>query len=216
MIGTLLVLPVVGINRLHRAFVVRRATGGAILGLVAVGIACFIPGALLLVLAGPDRGWVIGAMIVLGLVVGSAFAIVGGIGAFAVARRNGEPVPRKALVGAGVAVLALGGLFSAAYISYRNSQPPPGDHSVANASAETRALWTAADTGDVETVRRLAATCADPWVQFPTPDGKHDAHGAADSRLLDLPDDEEPPYAEIMKILGPAKDSWYDRCGREG
>lgn len=213
MIGCLLVLPIIGINRLHRAFVVRRTTGGAILGLVAVGIACFVPGAALLVWVGPDRGWVIGAMVVLALIVGSVLGIVGGVAALIRARKSGERTPRQALVGAGVAVVVIGGLISAAYISYRNSQPPTGDHSVANASAETRALWVAADTGDVETVKRLAATCADPWVQFPTPDGKHDAHGAADSRLLDLPDDQEPPYAEIMKILGPAKESWYDRCG---
>jgi hypothetical protein len=213
MIGCLLELPILGVNRLHRAFVVRRTTGGAMLGLVAVGIACFVPGAVLLVWVGPDRGWVIGAMVVLALIVGSVLGIVGGIAALIASRRAGERAPRRALVGMGIAVVAIGGLISAGYISYRNSQPPPGDHSVANASAETRALWTAADTGDVETVRRLAQTCADPWVQFPTADGKHDAHGAADARLLDLPDDQEPPYAEIMKILGPAKSSWYDRCG---
>jgi hypothetical protein len=213
MIGCLLVLPVIGINRLHRAFIVRRTTGGAILGLVTLGVACFIPGVAFLVLAGPDRSWLIGATVVLALVVGSALAIVGGVAALITARRSGEPVPQRAFVGAGVAVLVMGGLISAAYISYRNTQPPPGDHSVANASAETRALWTAADTGDVETVKRLAQTCADPWVQFPTPDGKHNARGAADARLLDLPDDQEPPYAEIMKVLGPAQSSWYDRCG---
>jgi hypothetical protein len=212
-VGVLVVLPVLGINRLHRAWYVRRTTGGAVAGLVALGAACFVPGAMWLVVSGSDRGYWIVMGIGMLVIFGCVFGVIAGVSALIVARREGRGIPRSAILAAVAGVVILGGMIGAGYNSYRNSQPPPGDHSVANASAETRALWVAADTGDVETVKRLAQTCADPWVQFPTADGKHDARGAADARLLDLPDDQEPPYAAIKAILGPAKASWYDRCG---
>lgn len=211
--AALIVLPAYGINRLHRAWFVRRTTGDPIAGLVIFGGGLFIPSVIWLALAGPDRGFWIVVTIILLIILGCAFGVIAGVTALVAARRSGERTPRVAIWAAIAGVVIVGGMVGAAYNSYRNSQPPPGDHSVAKASAETRALWAAADTGDVETVKRLARTCADPWVQFPTADGKHDARGAADARLLELPDDQEPPYAEIKAILGPAKSSWYERCG---
>jgi hypothetical protein len=206
-------LPIVGINRLHRAWLVRRTTGGRVAGLVVLGVAAFSSDAVILVLAGPDRGWWIGASVALVLIVGSGLGITWGIASLTAAARSHDTSrrrPARWAIAAGVVVL--GAIIGAGYNSYRNSLPPPGDHSVAQASSETRALWEAAGRGDVETVVRLAQTCADPWVQFPVGDGKHNARGYADERLLDLPDAQEAPYAEIKRVLAGTQSSWARRC----
>jgi hypothetical protein len=92
---------------------------------------------------------------------------------------------------------------------------PPGDHSVENASADTRSLWEAANAGEVDEVLRITTgTCADPWVKFPAGNGRHNAKGQAETRELDLPDAQEPPFQQIADILGDYMDDWHDRCGR--
>ena len=65
------------------------------------------------------------------------------------------------------AVLAF--IIGSSYNSYRNSLGPPGDHSVANASADTRALWQAANAGNVALVafgRELSSLDGQVFVFF--------------------------------------------------
>ena len=117
----------------------------------------------------------------------------------------------------GLGNLIGGFIIGASYNSYRNSLGPAGDHSVANASADTRALWEAANAGDVAAVVDLTTdTCADPWVKFPQGNGRHNAKGQAETRELDLPDDQEPPFREIAGILGDYMDDWHHRCPQTG
>ena len=110
-------------------------------------------------------------------------------------------------------VAVLGIIIAASYNSYRQSLGPPGDHSVENASADTRSLWGAANAGDVDEVLRITTdTCADPWVKFPVGNGRHNAKGQAETRELELPDAQEPPFRQIADILGDYMDDWHDRC----
>lgn len=214
-VGLLIALPAFGVTRLRRAWVVRRTTGESVTGAVVVGVASFVPGALFLLAIGPDRAFWIAAATGLTLIVGSAVGVIWAITTLIASARNrvAEHSRKRAVLVLVAGVVALGMIAGGSYNSYRRSQGPPGDHSVANASAETRALWNAAGAGDVDEVVRLSQTCADPWVQFPTRNGKNNARGYADARLLDLPDEQEAPYAEIIDILADTQDTWYDRCG---
>ena len=109
-----------------------------------------------------------------------------------------------------IAVLAF--IIGASYNSYRNSLGPPGDHSVENASVDTRALWQAAHDGDLAEVATLTTdTCADPWVKFPVDGGRHNAKGMAETQSLH---GLSGPFGEISDRLGDYMDDWYDRCGR--
>jgi hypothetical protein len=192
---------------------VRRTTGESVAVTVAVGILAFATDAIFLLAAGPDRGWVIGASIALVVIVSGGVALVWGVTSLVVAARSHEGGSRKpAVYAVAAAVVVLGVIIGGAYNSYRNGLPPPGDHSAVHASPQTRALWEAAGRGDVETVARLSQTCADPWVQFPVADGRHNARGYADARLLDLPDAQEAPYATIKRMLADTQSTWEERC----
>ena len=213
----LLVLPVYGLTRFRKAWLVRRTTGGAIASQIALGVASFVPAGVLLALVGDDAGYLIFVAVGLGLIVGCAFGILWAIITVATGhgdRRRSRTWVRSALIFVPSAAI-LGIIIGGSYNSYRNSLGPPGDHSVENASTDTRSLWDAANAGDVDEVLRITTdTCADPWVKFPVGNGRHNAKGQAESRELDLPDAQEPPFRQISDILGEYMDDWHDRCGR--
>lgn len=204
----LVVLPLFGLSRFWKAWVVRRTTGAAIAGNVAMGIGSLLPAAAILLLLGEDAGWFIFVAVGLGLILGSAAGILWAVVMLATSGESRRRWWKPALVLV-PSVLILGFIIGASYNSYRQSLGPAGDHSVENASADTRALWEAADAGDVKAVVRLTTeTCADPWVKF----GGHNAKGEAESRELELPDELEPPYREISDILGDYMDVWHHEC----
>lgn len=199
----LVALPTAGLVLLRRAWLARRTTGATPLPqALAAGAALLAPAAVFLVAVGSDRGWYIGVTIVLALICGSAVAAVWAVSTLAagLAGSEGQPKRRRRAVLVLVAgVLIVGGMAAAGYNSYRKSQPPPGDHSVANASTDSRALWEAARAGDVAETQRLVAACADPFVQFA--DGRD---GVRARSVADGP---------VVAILQAAEDTWSARCG---
>jgi hypothetical protein len=210
-------LPIYGMTRFRQAWLVRRTTGGAIAAQIALGIASFVPAGVILALLGDDAGYWIFVAVGLGLIVASAVGILWAIITLATAHGD-RPGSRRWIRPALVlvpSVAILGIIIAASFNSYRQSLGPPGDHSVDNASTDTRSLWEAANAGDVdEVVRITTGTCADPWVKFPVGNGRHNAKGQAETRELDLPDAQEPPFREIADILRDYMDDWHDRCGR--
>ena len=210
-------LPIYGISRFRRAWLIRRSTGGPVARHVAVGFASFAPAAVILALLNDEAGYLIFITVGLTLIVGSAMGVIWAVATLITSGRDllaGRRWVRPALVLV-PCIAILGLIIGASYNSYRQSLGPPGDHSVANASTDTRALWEAAYDGDVDEVVRITTeTCADPWVKFPIGNGRHNAKGQAETRELELPDDLEPPFREISGILGDYMDDWYDRCGR--
>lgn len=213
----LIVLPIYGITRFRRAWLVRRTTGGAIAAQLGLGVVSFVPAAVILALFGDDAGYWIFVAVGLGLIVGSAFGIVWAAITL-VSNRGDGPGGRRWIRPTLVlvpSVAVLGIIIAGSYNSYRQSLGPPGDHSVENASADTRSLWEAANAGDVGEVLRITTdTCADPWVKFPVGNGRHNAKGQAETSELKLPDAQEPPFRQIADILGDYMDDWHDRCGR--
>jgi len=219
----LLTAPTAGVVLLRRALLVRRTTGAKVSREVGTGLFLLVPTPAFLVAVGPDRGWYVVMTIIFGLVCGCA-----GAGAWAVSilwagrtRTEDEPNRRgRAVVVLVGGVVILGGMAAAGYNSYRNSRPPAGDHSVARASADTRALWEAAWTGDVIETERLVASCADPFVHF-------SGHGQEDRRARSVADwqaggwgnshpvaeIERPRFRRVVAILQEAEDMWPARCG---
>jgi hypothetical protein len=169
----------------------------------------------ILALFGDDAGYWIFVAVGLALIVASALGIVWA-GITLVSNRDGGLGGRRWIRPALVlvpSVALLGIIIGGSYNSYRQSLGPPGDHSVENASADTRSLWVAANAGDVDEVLRITTdTCADPWVKFPVGNGRHNAKGQAETRELELPDAQEPPFRQIADILGDYMDDWHDRC----
>lgn len=208
-------LPLYGITRFRRAWLIRRTTGGAIGSQIALGLASFVPATVILALVGEDAGYLIFVAVGLALIVGSALGIIWALITVISSdadRPEGRQWRRPALVLI-PCIAILGVIIGASYNSYRQSLGPPGDHSVDNASANTRALWEAANAGDVDQVVLLTTqTCADPWVKFPHGNGRHNAKGQAETRELELPDEQEPPYRQISGILGDYMDDWHHRC----
>lgn len=206
-------LPTYGITRFRRAWLVRRTTGGPVAQHLALGAASFVPAAVILVLLNDDVGYLIFITIGLTAIVGSGLGIIWALIKLTTSGRQ-RLVGRKWVKPTLVLVPSLailGFIIGASYNSYRQSLGPPGDHSVAGASADTRALWQAANDGDVDEIVRLTTeTCADPWVKF----NSHNAKGEAETRELHLPDEFEPPFREISGILGDYMDVWEDRCSR--
>ena len=220
----LIALPTLGVVLLRRAWLVRCTTGAA-LGprALAGGAALLAPAAVFLVVVGSDRGWYIVMTIILALGCGCVLAAVWAISTLAAGRAGTEGEPhrrRRAVLVLVAGVLIFGGMAAAGYNSYRKSQPPPGDHSVANASADSRALWEAAWAGDLAGTERLVAACADPFVQF-------SGHGQVDRRARSVadwqaggwgntdpvPEAERPRYGRVVALLQDAEDTWSTRCG---
>jgi hypothetical protein len=184
---------------------------------VLAGIAAFAPAVAFLVAFGEDAGYFVfiamASTLICSAVVGTVWGIV------TLVRRPGTESNRhwqKPALILVPSVVVLGFIMGASFNSYRESLGPPGDHSVANASASTRALWIAAKSGDVREVARLTAeTCADPWVKFPVGDGRHNAKGMAEERELQVDDDREAPFREVAHMLGDYMDRWEERCDKD-
>ena len=211
-------LPVYGITRFHRAWVIRRTTGGAIARQLLLGVLAFVLSGAALVYLGEDAGYLVFIAIGSTLIVGSALGILWAIVKLFTSSRSNAGKWRwvRPLVVLVPSLAILGFIIGASYNSYRNSLGPPGDHSVENASADTRALWEAANAGDVDAVVELtAATCADPWVKFPVGNGRHNAKGQAETNGMVGPGHLDPQFDEIADILGDYMDDWYDRCGQQ-
>jgi hypothetical protein len=209
-------LPIFGVSRFYRAWLVRRTTGGAMAKQILIGVAAFVPAAVLLPFIGEDAGYWIFIAVGFTFIAGSALGIIWAVTALFKSLRDRGPSRRRWVRPVIILIPSLailGFIIGASYNSYRNSLGPAGDHSVANASADTRALWEAANAGDVAAVVDLTTdTCADPWVKFPQGNGRHNAKGQAETRELELPDDQEPPFREIAGILGDYMDDWHHRC----
>jgi hypothetical protein len=220
----LIALPTVGAVQLRQAWLVRRTTGALPVARLGVGVASFLPGVVWLVAVGDDRGFWIVASIVLSLVCGFGLAAVWAVVTLVSPRRRSEPASRRRAVALlAAAVLVLGGMAGAAYNSYRKSRPPPGDHSAARASAESRALWDAARAGDLALVTAMIDACADPFVHFDDGGrarsnaeeesagwgnrGHWESMGAEGRAKLAA-------YDEIARRLRAGEATWPDRCGR--
>jgi hypothetical protein len=205
-------LPVFALTRFARATTVRRATGGSITRPVLEGTAALVPAGVAVAMLGEDAGWLVFMAAAGALIATAAVGLVWAISALL--RQAGESRrswrrPVLVLVPS-IAVLAF--IIGASYNSYRNSLGPPGDHSVENASVDTRALWQAAHDGDLAAVETLTTdTCADPWVKFPVDGGRHNAKGMAETQGLH---GLSGPFGEISDHLGDYMDDWYDRCGQ--
>jgi len=206
-------LPIFGLTRFARAWAIRRATGGSIAGQLALGVACFVPAAVLLAVFGGEAGYFVFLAVSVSLILTASCGILWA-GYRLLRPESGQHRPwlRTSLVLIpSVAVLAF--IIGASLNSYINSLGPPGDHSVENASADTQALWQAAFDGDLSEVERLTVeTCADPWVKFPIGNGRHNAKGMAETRGMTT--DVVAPFGAIADILGHYQNDWYDRCGR--
>ncbi|MGI9642079.1 MAG: hypothetical protein ACR2N9_04770 [Acidimicrobiia bacterium] len=206
-------LPVFGLTRFVRAWTIRRATGGSIVGQLALGVACLIPAASLLAVFGQEAGYFVFLAVSVSLILSASGGILwAGYRLLRPGPGQRRPWLRISLVLVpSVAVLSF--IIGASLNSYINSLGPPGDHSVANASADTRALWQAAFDGDLIAVERLTIeTCADPWVKFPIGNGRHNAKGMAETRGMTT--DVNAPFGAIADTLGDYQNDWYDRCGR--
>ncbi len=217
-VGTLLLLPALGIGLIWSATIVWRTTGSRPVARLIGGIACFVPAVVIPLTSDDDWGYWIGVAIVLGLIMGLGSGALWGLATLVQSRGSDTPARRRwAAVGLVVAaVVVLGSMAGAGFNSYLNSRPPPGDHSPASASDESRALWDAAHTGDLEVVTASIEACADPFVHFD--DGgraRSNAEWWAGVNHSGRDPVAEPmltTYLEIIDLLLVAEDEWSERC----
>jgi hypothetical protein len=217
-VAVLLLLPALGLGLIWSATIAWRTTGARPIARVLGGIACFVPAVVIPLASGDDWGWWIGVTIVLVLIVGLGCGSIWGLVTLFQSRTSETPARRRwAAVGLVVAaVVVLGSMAGAGFNSYLNSRPPPGDHSPGNASAQSRALWDAAHTGDLTVVVASIEACADPFVHFD--DGgrarsnaewwagvNHSGREPVDEPMLGT-------YLEIIDRLQVAEDEWSKRC----
>ena len=218
-IGVLLGLPLLGLVQLRRASVIWRTTGNRPVLQTLIGLAVFAPVVWWLVSAGESRGYWIGVAMVLAMIWGLGIGAVWGVVTLFRMRRRAKSTGRRwrAIALIVVAVVVLGGMAGAGFNSYLNSRSPPGDHSVKNASAQSRELWDAAARGDVATVVLMINACADPFVHFEDRGrARSNAEQWGDVNLSGVkPAPAEPlrgQYLEIVDRLKVAEDTWTQRC----
>ncbi len=215
-VTVLLFLPALGIGLIWSATIVWRTTGSRPLARLMSGIACFVPAMVIPLTSDDDWGWWIGVAIVLGLIMGLGCGALWGLVTLAQSRGSDTPPRRRwAAVSLVVAaVVVLGSMAGMGFNSYLNSRPPPGDHSPANASAESRALWDAAHIGDLEVVTASIEACADPFVHFD--DGGRARSGAEFKAGHEGGQPVAEPmlstYREIIDLLRVAEENWTERC----
>ena len=219
----LIVGPTVGVVQLRNAWLLRRTTGVLHVARIVVGAAAFVPAVAWLILVGEDRGFWIGITLMLSLICGLGLGAVWAVGTLITALR--QPVERqsrrRAVIILATAVVVLGSMAAAGFNSYRNSQPPPGDHSDERASSESRALWNAAAAGDLGTIIAMIDACADPFVRFnglgrarSEAEEEYASWGGRD-RWKALGAEGEAKLADFREIavrLRAAEDTWVQRC----
>lgn len=225
-LALLIALPTLAAVELWNAWLTRRTTGAVAAGRLAIAVAAVVPTVVWLTLIGDDRGYWIVASIVLSLVCGFGLAAVWALTILAGrSRRSDRRARRSAAAALGLAAVVLGGMALAGYHSYLKSQPPPGDHSPAHASAESRALWDAARAGDLATVEAMIDACADPFVHFDRGgrarsnaeeesagwgNRRHWEAGGAEGRAMLA------GFDEIIRRLRVAEATWTQRCPPAG
>ena len=206
--AVLIALPVFGLSRLWHAWTIRRTTGGAIVREVLLGVGCIAPAAAFLVYFGEAAGyWVfiaVSGTLITAAVVGILWAIVS-------LMRRPEPGTRRPWARAALfavpSIAILGFIIGASLNSYLRTIGPAGDHSVENASPDSRALWAAAGGGDLEQVTRItSSTCADPWVRY-TADQHGNRENARGHAIIS-------GHPDIEQLLDDYMDKWFDRCGQ--
>ena len=179
-------LPVFGLTRFVHAVNLRRATGGSIRRPVVQGIAAFVPAGVTMWSFGDDAGYFVFIGVATALIVTASFGILWA--GFRLLRpvEGRRPWARLAVVLVpSIAILAF--IIGASVNSYLDSQGPPGDHSVANASADSRALWQAAYDGNLtEVIRLTTETCCRPLGEVP--DRQRSAQREGDGRDAGLDD----------------------------
>lgn len=219
----LIALPAFGAVQLLAARLVRRTTGALAIERIVTGTAAFVPGGVWLARAGDGRGYWVVAVLLLSLVCGFGLAAAWAVTTLAVGLRrpNDGRSRRRAVAVLAAAVVVLGGMAAAGFNSYRNSQPPSGDHSDEHASAESRALWDGAQAGDLVTVVAMIDACADPFVHF---NGLGRARSAAEEQAASwgrrdywrsLGAEGEAKLADFNEIavrLRAAENTWVTRC----
>ncbi len=215
-VTVLLLLPALGLGLIWTAVIAWRTTGARPVARLLGGVACFVPAVAIPLTSGDDWGWWIGVTIVLGLILGLGCGALWGLVVLATARQAPTSIRRRwSAIGLIVAaVVVLGSMAGMGFNSYLNSRPPPGDHSVANASVESRALWDAAKAGDLEVVSAAIAACADPFVHF---DDGGRARTNAEEKTggwggEPVPEPLFSVYQEIIDRLKIAEDTWSHRC----
>lgn len=217
-LAVVFVLPALGFGLLWYAGHVWRTTGTRTVGRALVGLACFGPVVWAVTMSPDDWGYWVGVGIVLLLIVGLGGGALWGLIILVTSRQTPAPTRRRGTaVGLIVAaVVVLGGMAGMGFNSYLDSRPPPGDHSPGNASAESRALWDAAHTGDLEVVVNAIEACADPFVHFD--DGgraRSNAEWWAGVNHSGREPVAEPmlgTYLEIIDALEVAEETWSERC----
>ncbi len=217
-VGLLFLLPTLGVGLIWSGTIIWRTTGSRPVARLLVGIGCFVPAVVIPLTSDDDWGYWIGVAIVLGLITGLGCGALWGLVTLIQSRSSDTSARRRwAAVGLVVAaVVVLGSMAGMGFNSYLNSRPPPGDHSPGNASAESRALWDAAHTGDLAVVTAAIAACADPFVHFD--DGgraRSNAEWWAGVNHSGRDPVAEPmlsTYLEIIDLLLVAEDEWSERC----
>ncbi|MFN2505801.1 MAG: hypothetical protein ABR540_16490 [Acidimicrobiales bacterium] len=219
----LIVLPTFGVVQLRAAWLVRRTTGVLHVARIVVGAVAFVPAVAWLILVGEDRGFWIGITLMLSLICGLGLGAMWAVGTLVTALRQPAEVRsrRRAVIVLATAVVVLGSMAAAGFNSYRNSQPPAGDHSDEHASSESRALWNAAAAGDLGTVTAMIDGCADPFVHFnglgrarSEAEEEYASWGGRD-RWKALGAEGEAKLADFREIavrLRAAEDTWVQRC----
>jgi hypothetical protein len=203
-------LPVFGISRFWHAWTIRRTTGGAVLKDILFGLACLLPAAALLAFFGEDAGYWVFIAVAGTAILGAAAGIVWA--AISLIRKPQPGTRRPWLLAAlfavpSVAVLAF--IIGASVNSYLRTIGPSGDHSVENAAPESRALWTAAGSGNLHQVTRItSSTCADPWVRY-TADQHGNRENARGHAIVNS-------HPDIEQLLDDYMDKWFGRCGQPG
>jgi hypothetical protein len=217
-VTVLMFLPALGFGLIWSATITWRTTGTRPVARALGGIACFVPAVVIPLASGDDWGWWIGVSIVLGLIIGLGCGAAWGLVTL-VQSRGSETQARRRWTAVGLvvaAVVVLGSMAGMGFNSYLNSRPPPGDHSPGNASAESRALWDAAHTGDLAVVVSAIEACADPFVHFD--DGgraRSNAEWWAGVNHSGREPVAEPmlgTYREIIDLLKVAEETWTERC----
>lgn len=207
---TLVALPLYGFSRFWCAWTVRRTTGGTITRQLVLGVVSMAPAAVFLAVF-PDAGYWVFMAVSGTLIVSAALGIIWAV--VTLIRRPQPGAGRRwitpvLIIIPSVAVLTF--IIGASLNSYLRTIGPAGDHSVQNASADTRELWVAAGAGELTEVTRITdTTCADPWVRF-TADEHGNQENARGHAIV------KGPHKSVERILDDYMGDWYERCGQEG